>query len=127
MRQVEEEFLKTPEYEKFCFKPRGHCEGIEADPTTLKILEGNYGYTGLYPLLVKDQNLTEVPITDEDLKTALLAEMEKTSWPSTKASFDKDLTKENLVIRFAKTSFLFGGPLEGYKSLTEGCEGTNCE
>jgi hypothetical protein len=44
MRQVEEEFLKTPEYEKFCFKPRGHCEGIDPDPTTLKILEGNFGY-----------------------------------------------------------------------------------
>ena len=82
MRQVEEEFQKSPEYEKYCFKPRGHCEGIEADPTNGKILDGNYGYTGLYPLLVKDQNLTEVTITDEDLETALLAEMEKPSWPS---------------------------------------------
>ena len=44
MRQVEELFLKDPEYKKFCYKPRGHCEGIEADPTTLKILEGNFGY-----------------------------------------------------------------------------------
>jgi len=118
MRQVEELFLKDPEYKKFCYKPRGHCEGIEADPNSGKIIESNYGYSGMYPLLVKDQDINEM--TDEDLKTELLALMESPLWPSNKGSFDIDLTKENLMIKHAMSSILIGGPQEGFKNLTAG-------
>jgi len=52
--------------------------------------------------------------------------MELPTWPGIKQNLDKDLTKDNLDIKWAKSIVLLGGPLEGYTSLTEGCDGMNC-
>jgi len=72
----------------------------------------------MYSLLVKDQDINEV--TDEDLKSNLLALMESAWWPYYKGKFDIDLTKENLMIKHAMSSILIGGPQEGFKNLTAG-------
>jgi hypothetical protein len=60
------------------------------------------------------------------LKDKLLELIDSEDWPSMSQQIDKDTSKDNLSIKYAQTTCLIAGPLEGYKNLVDGCDGANC-
>jgi hypothetical protein len=103
IKKMEDKIKQDEGYKKFCLakKPLQENDPVQCDSTDFK--------SAVVPI-VGDLDIETA--TQQQVNDAFLASMKSPMWAGMSFLFDKELTPENLKIRYMRSLFSNGGPLQ---------------